>query len=217
MLQLDPTQLTTGDRYKLLIGSVVPRPIAFVSTINRAGQTNLAPYSFFNAISADPMLVLFCPANKLDGTEKDSLVNASPAPIGTGQFVVNIVSEAFAERMAQTAAELPHGESEFDLAGFAAEPSVRVAPPRVGESPVAFECETHEIHRYGPGQPAGGNLVIGRVVYVHVGDGVVNDRYHVDADRLGAVGRMGGLSYSRTRDRFDMKPGAPAKAPGPGR
>ncbi len=215
-MQIDPAQLSTGERYKLLIGSVVPRPIAFVSTVSTTGRTNLAPYSFFNAISADPMLVLFCPANKLDGTEKDSLINASPAPLGTGQFVVNIVSEGFAERMAQTAADLPHGESEFDLAGFAGEAGVKVGAPRVVESPVAFECETHEITRFAPGEPAGGNLVIGRVVYVHVNEGLVNERYHVDADLLDAVGRMGGLAYSRTRDRFDLKPGG-AKAPGPGR
>lgn len=199
-MHTDPESLSVKDRYKILIGSIVPRPIAFVSTISSDGALNLAPFSFFNGVGSDPMALLFCPANNADGSEKDTLRNIE----ATGGFVVNVATEAYDRRMAATAEALPHGESEFELAGFEPAASVRVKAPRVAESPVSFECEPMEIVRLNPGAPAGGNVVIGRVVHLHIDDALVDERHRVDPEKLAAVGRMAGLSYCRTRDRYEI-------------
>jgi flavin reductase (DIM6/NTAB) family NADH-FMN oxidoreductase RutF len=211
-MDIDPASLEVAERYKLLIGAVVPRPIAFVSTISPDGKhTNLAPFSFFTAVGSNPMTLMFCPANNADGSEKDSLRNAKPRDEGgAGEFVVNIVSEAIAAQMAACAQELPYGESEFDLAKLTPEASTVVKPPRVMESLVSFECETTQVVRTNPGARAGGNVVFGRVVHVHVDDAIVNDRYHLDPAKLAAVGRMAGLGYCTTRERFELPWGAPA-------
>jgi flavin reductase (DIM6/NTAB) family NADH-FMN oxidoreductase RutF len=207
MLDLDPDTLEPADRYKLLIGAIVPRPIALVSTIapEAPHALNLAPFSFFNGVGSNPMCLLFCPANRPDGGEKDTLRNCKPAAEGgLGEFVVNIVPAAIADRTVACAEELAYGQSEFDLAGLTPEPSRLVRPPRVAESPISFECRTVEVIRTNPGQPGGGNIVIGRVVRVIARDGLVNERYHVDPDLLDGVGRMGGLSYCTTRQRFTL-------------
>jgi len=215
-MHIDPDSLSIADRYKLLIGGIVPRPIAFVSTISPSGRLNLAPFSFFNGISANPMTLLFCPANKPDGTEKDTLRNiahpwtSSDQATGAGEFVVNVVSEAIALRAVACAEELSYGESEFDFAGLAPAPSSVVAPPRVAESPLSFECRCVALHRLNPGAPAGGNIVIGKVIAVHAHEGLINDRFHVDPEALRAVGRMGGASYCTTRQRFEVPMGRPA-------
>lgn len=209
--ELDPAELSTAERYKLLIGCVTPRPIAFVSSISPDGRVNLAPFSFFNAAGADPMTLLFCPVTTREGGEKDTLRNVVlPEEGGVGQFVVNVAVEAYARQVAATAADLPYGDSELDMAGFTAAPSRRVRPPRVQESPVSFECETSHVVRLAPGVPASGTVVMGRVVHVWLRQDLVNDRLHVDPDRLLTIGRMGGAAYSRTRDRFDMPRGEEA-------
>lgn len=210
-MEIDPSRLSQADRYKLLIGGIVPRPIALVSTLSPESRPNLAPFSFFNGVGSDPMMVLFCPANRPDGSEKDTLRNCKPlAEGGLGEFVVNIVSEAIERRMAAAAEPLPYGESEFDLAGLAAAPSLRVQPARVAESPLSFECRTVQVVRTNPGRAAGGNVVLGEVVHIHAADGLVNERFHVDAAKLEAIGRMGGLAYCRTRERFEMPMGRAA-------
>lgn len=209
-MEIDPKTLERVERYKLLIGGVVPRPIAFVSTCSADDQsnTNLAPYSFFNAVSAEPMVLMFCPANKDDGSEKDTLRNCKPAREGgVGEFVVNIASEPYRRAVAGAAEPLAHGDSEFDLVGLTQTPSKIVGPPRVLESPMSFECRTLDVMRLAEGKPGGGNIVLGEVVWVHAGDDVVDDRMRVDADALGAIGRMGGSAYSTTKDRFEMPPG----------
>lgn len=210
-MELDPAALPPSDRYKLLIGCIVPRPIAFVSTLSPDGRPNLAPFSFFNGVGSDPMTLLFCPANNSEGGEKDSLRNAKPrSEGGTGEFVVNVAVEAYERAVAACAEPLPYGHSEFDLAGLAMAPSIKVSPPRVALSPVAFECRTAQVVRTNPGRPAGGNIVIGEVVHVFVRDDLINDRFHTDPARLAAIGRMGGLGYCRTRDRFEMPMGRAA-------
>lgn len=211
-MDFKPKSLSIENRYKLLIGSIVPRPIAFVSTVAPAGAGlvggrayNLAPFSFFAGVGSNPMTLLFCPANKPDGGEKDSLRNAKPVSEGgTGEFVVNIVPHAIARRMAACAEELAYGVSEFELSGLTPVGSSVVKPPRVAECPIAFECRTVQVIRTNPGQPAGGNIVIGEVVHIHADDAVVNDRFHVDPALLDAVGRMGGRTYCTTRERFDI-------------
>ena len=210
-MNLDPERLSTADRYKLLIGCIIPRPIAFVSTLSPDGRSNLAPFSFFAGVGSNPMTLLFCPANDADGNEKDTLRNCKPvAEGGTGEFVVNLASEAYVHLVAAAAEPLPHGESEFDLTGLTPAPSALVRPPRVAESPVAFECRTQQVIRTNRGAPAGGNVVIGRVVHIHAADGVLDERLHADPDRLAAVARMGGQTYCRTRERFTLDLGRPA-------
>lgn len=208
-MEFDPTQLAQADRYKLLIGCIVPRPIAFVSTVSPDGRPNLAPFSFFCGVGSNPMTLLFCPANNGDGSEKDSLRNAKPVSEGgTGEFVVNVATEEYSNKVAAAAEPLLYGESEFDLVGLTPARSKSVAPPRVAESPVAFECRTLQVIRTNPGAAAGGNIVIGQVVHAFVRDDLINSRFHTDPSRLKAIGRMGGISYCRTGDRFDMPMGA---------
>lgn len=210
-MELRPEDLQTHERYKLLIGGIVPRPIAFVSTISPAGEPNLAPYSFFTGVGSNPMTLLVCPATLPDGSDKDTLRNALPPEEGgVGQFVVNVATETYARGVAAAAEALPHGESEFDLTGLQAVPSLKVRPPRLKESPVSFECETVQVIRTAPGKPGSGNVLLGRVVSVHVEDELINERFHIDADRLQAFGRMGGLQYCKTRDRFEMPRGRAA-------
>lgn len=210
-MELDPALLPAPERYKLLIGCIVPRPIALVSSVSPDGRPNLAPFSFFNGVGSDPMALLFCPANKADGSMKDTLRNVlPPAEGGTGEFVVNIASEPYASRMAAAAEPLPYGESEFELSGLTPAPSAKVRPSRVAESPVCFECRTLQVVRLNPGVPAGGNIVIGQVVHVHLADGLANERLHIDPERLAAIGRMGGTGYCRTRERFTMPMGREA-------
>jgi flavin reductase (DIM6/NTAB) family NADH-FMN oxidoreductase RutF len=210
-MRLLPEDLEIRDRYKLLIGSVVPRPIAFVATISPGGAHNLAPYSFFTAVGSDPMTLLFCPATMADGTDKDTLRNCLPPEEGgVGEFVVNVATEGYARKVAAAAEVLPYGESEFELTGLTPIPSSKVRPPRLAESPVCFECETLQVLRTSPGQPASGNVVMGQVVAVHVDEELIDERLHIDADLLGAIGRMGGPGYCRTRDRFEMPRGREA-------
>lgn len=211
-MHIDPARLGVAERYKLLIGGIVPRPIAWVSTIDRRGRPNLAPFSFFAGVGSNPMTLAFCPANNAAGEEKDTLRNAAPeAEGGTGLFVVNIAHERLIRRLAATAEELPHGESEFDLAGLTPEPwPDGFAVPRVGEAPLAYACRTVLVHRTNPGRPAGGNFVLGEVVGVYVRDGLADERLRIDQAALGAVGRMGGLGYCRTREQFELPPGRPA-------
>jgi flavin reductase (DIM6/NTAB) family NADH-FMN oxidoreductase RutF len=210
-MELSPADLSQPDRYKLLIGGVVPRPIAFVSTISPGGKLNLAPFSFFCAVGSSPMTMLFCPANKPDGGEKDSLINArSVADGGMGEFVVNIASESISRQVAGAAEPLPHGESEFSLVGLTPSPSRLVKPPRVLEAPISYECRTIQVIRTGPGVPAAGNIVLGEVLHIWVRGDLINDRFHIDPAKLDAIGRMGGLEYCRTRDRFSLPMGVRA-------
>lgn len=209
-MELDPAALAQPDRYKLLIGGIVPRPIALVSTMSAEGRPNLAPFSFFAGVGSNPMTLLFCPANKADGTDKDSLRNAKLLEDGgTGEFVVNVAIEPYATRMAAAAEPLEYGRSEFEFAGLTPAPSVVVRPPRVAESPIAFECRTLQVIRTNPGAPAGGNIVLGQVVHVFLRDDIINERYHID-QAFGAIGRMGGKSYCTTRGRFEMPQGIEA-------
>jgi flavin reductase (DIM6/NTAB) family NADH-FMN oxidoreductase RutF len=207
-MEIDPATLAIADRYKLLIGGIVPRPIALVSTVDLQGQSNLAPFSFFAGVGSNPMTLLFCPANRNDGSEKDTLVNCKPvAEGGTGEFVVNVVSMGFVHRAVSAAEELPSGESEFELSGLTPVPSRVVKAPRVAESAVSYECRTLQVIRTNPGMPSGGNVVLGEVVHVWVRDGVANERLHLDPGQIDAAGRMGGLAYCTTRERIEMPMG----------
>lgn len=199
VINIDPQEHTPSDIYRLMVGAIVPRPIAFVSTIGCDGVLNLAPFSFFTAISANPPVICFAPMIRGgDGRRKDTLANIE----ATREFVVNIVSEDFKERMNACAADFPPEVDEFAVSGLTPVPSDLVRPPRVKESRVQMECRLIEaIHV--SARPLGGSLIIGEVVRFHIDDALF-DRYKIDPEKLRAIGRMGGPTYCRTTDRFDM-------------
>ena len=211
-MEIDPSRLSPSDRYRLLIGAVVPRPIAVVGTRSACGRhLNLAPFSFFNACGSEPMTLMFCPANRDDGSEKDTLRNCLPAADGgSGEFTVSVATEAIIRQVVAAAEELPPESSEFALSGLTPAAGTCVQAPRVSESPIAFECRTRHVMRLAAGVPAGANIVIGDVVHVHVADGVVDARGKIDPAALRAVGRMGSMSYARTRDIIEIPYGAKA-------
>ncbi len=204
---IKPEDTSPKDLYKLMIGMVVPRPIAWVSTISEDGTNNLAPYSFFNAISGDPPVVCFAPSRKPAGdNKKDTLRNLE----ATGVFVVNIVSEHLAEAMNQSAADVPPDVDEFALAGVSVEPASMIDAPMVKEALAKMECRVRQIIPLGD-RPTSGILVLGDVLCFHFAEGLV-DNFKVDPAMLNAVGRMGGTSYCDTRRRFDLtRPGGNTK------
>jgi len=183
--------------YRTLAGAVVPRPIAWVSTTEPEGVDNLAPYSFFNVVAVDPPVVMFAPVNDSDSPEglKDTPRNVRE----TGEFVVNVVTESVAEAMNETSATLSPGESEFDRADLTRAASRVVAPPRVAESPVAFECSLYEMLDVGDS-----SMVLGEVEWVHADDDVTTDG-KLDVQKLDAVGRLSGSLYATTENRFSME------------
>jgi flavin reductase (DIM6/NTAB) family NADH-FMN oxidoreductase RutF len=199
---VDPAATEPRNVYKLMVAAIVPRPIAFVSTIGADGILNLAPFSFFTAASADPPVICFAPmiraASARDGGRKDTLRNIQ----ATGEFVVNIVSEEFAGQMNICSTEFPPEIDEFQASGLTPVPSDLVRPPRVKESHVNMECRLLEIVDVST-KPLGGSLVLGQVLRFHVEDGWF-DNYQLDPDRLRAIGRMGGATYTRTTDRFEL-------------
>jgi flavin reductase (DIM6/NTAB) family NADH-FMN oxidoreductase RutF len=198
-LIIDPREAGFQNVYKLLIGAVVPRPIAFVSTLSREGVRNLAPFSFFTAVSANPPVICVCPVRRPGAAPyKDTLSNI----LATGEFVVNVVSEEFASMMNATSAEFPPEVDEFAASGLTPVPSDLVRPPRVAESHVQMECKLYLTIEIGE-LPGSGSLVLGEVVRFHVDDAYFDD-FKIDPDKLRPIGRMGGSTYTRTTDRFDM-------------
>jgi len=198
-----PAAHPAGDVYRLMTAIIVPRPIAFVSSLSRDGVRNLAPFSFFTAVSANPPVICFAPMIRgRDGTRKDTLNNIE----ATGEFVVNIVSEAIARPMNECSAEVPPEVDEFALSGLTPRASERVAPPRVAESGACMECRLLQVVHVSA-QPLGGSLVLGEVLLFHVDDPLFHN-FSVDPAALGAIARMGGATYARTTDRFEMpRPG----------
>lgn len=199
MRRYDPSENAAPDIYKLMIGAIVPRPIAFVSSIDAAGIGNLAPFSFFTGCSSNPPVVCFCATVRNSPVPlKDTLSNIR----ATGEFVVNIVSEEFAEKMNATSAEVPPDVDEFDIAGLTRLPSERVRPPRVAESHIQMECRLRQIVTVSE-QVNGGYLILGDVLLFHIDEAVMNGD-KIDPALLRAIGRMGGPTYVRTTDRFDL-------------
>ncbi|WP_374440281.1 flavin reductase family protein [Pseudomonas panipatensis] len=198
-MQLDFTQLAPADAYRWLASTVTPRPIAWVSSLSAEGQSNLAPFSFFQVISDEPPTLMVNTSIRDDGSVKDTLRNVRD----TGQLVIHLVSAAQAEAMNTTAAWLPHGVSEIDTLGIATLASERVAPPRVAGAAVAFECELAQIQPYPADRPSC-YLIFARVLLAHIDDAVLQDARHVDPARLDLIGRLGGSQYCRTRDTFSM-------------
>jgi flavin reductase (DIM6/NTAB) family NADH-FMN oxidoreductase RutF len=201
---IDPAQNSNQDNYKLIIGSIVPRPIAFVSTQSRSGELNLAPFSFFTGVCSNPPTVLFCPMVRgTDAGKKDTLLNIEE----TGEYVINVVSEDIVTLMNQTAAEFPRGVDEFKESGLTPSPSVVVQPPRVLESPLSMECKLQQIIPVGDGAVGSGFVVLGTVVRFHIREDLYSGG-RIDTLGLTPVARLAGAAYSRLRDVFELpRPG----------
>jgi flavin reductase (DIM6/NTAB) family NADH-FMN oxidoreductase RutF len=208
MLTLNPADCDLKQIYKLLVGIVVPRPIALVSTMDRNGVANLAPFSAFCQVGVHPPAVLFCPALRAPGEagpaallpdmRKDTLRNVEE----TGEFVVNTVNEAIAAAVNETAAEVPANVDEFQLAGLTPIASEVVRPWRVAESPAQMECKLLQVV-YVSRAPGAGVVVLGEVVRFHVRQDLFDD-FRIDPAGLDAVGRMAGNTWVRTRDRIEL-------------
>lgn len=196
---VDPQREDYRNVYKLMVGVIVPRPIAFVSTISVDGRLNLAPFSFFTAISANPPVICFSPMIRGDNVCKDTLNNVR----ATHEFVVNVVSEDFKAQMNVCSGEYPAGVDEFEKSGLTPVASRLVKPPRVLESRVNLECRLVQIVDVSA-KPLGGSIVLGEVVLFHVNDAIF-DHFKIDPDKLKPIGRMGGPTYTRTTDRFEME------------
>ncbi|PXY00221.1 flavin reductase family protein [Halomonas sp. LBP4] len=196
---LEEHGLNPGKIYRLFTGSICPRPIAWVSTLDADGNANLAPFSFFNVVSVNPPVLGFSPLLDGDANPKDTIRNLE----AVAECVVHIGGEGLVGALNATSASVAHGEDEFALAGLekAAMPGVSV--PRVAEAPVAFGCRLREIIHFGD-QPLAGNLVLAEVVSIHIDDAIWNGR-HVDIAGLHPVGRMAGSDYARTTDRFALE------------
>ena len=193
---IDPQSFDGFNR--VLTGVVVPRPIAFVSTMSKGGLINLAPYSFFNAVAYDPPTIVFSSSRQAGDKRKDTLAHIEE----TGEFVVNIVVDDIAEAMNRTAAEYPSEVSEFEIAGLTPAPSQKVRPPRVAESPVNMECRLLQVVPLGQGDHQHG-LVIGQIVLMHVRDDII-DGHRINHQRLKPTGRLAGSMYCHTSDVFEM-------------
>ncbi len=198
-MEIDLGALAPRDAHDTLIGALIPRPIAWVSSIGSQGQVNLAPFSFFCGVTWSPPTLGFSVVNRSDGSRKDTIVNIEE----TGQFVVNMVSHDLAGRMVKTAASLPRGVSEADEAGVALAPSRKVSAPRVKDARVAFECALDRVVTVGQGAHAG-NLVLGKILLVHVRDGIVEEGKGIDPLRFDAIGRLGGARFCRMQDIFEL-------------
>ncbi|MCA9717115.1 MAG: flavin reductase family protein [Myxococcales bacterium] len=214
--ELPADSLRASDAYRLMISLVAPRPIAWVSTLDRAGRGNIAPYSYFQAVCSSPPTIVLGIGSRPDGTAKDTLANI----LDRREFVVNHVSEPFAEVMNASSAPYEPGVSEWEALGIEPEASTAVAPPRVRGARASLECRLQQAIPLGQG-PNGApssTLVIARVVHFHLAEGLLerDERGRlkaIDPARLAAVGRLGGIAYTTTAGRFDLpRPPAPPPA-----
>jgi flavin reductase (DIM6/NTAB) family NADH-FMN oxidoreductase RutF len=212
MRQIDPSALTIPELHAHLVGAVGPRPVAFASTLDAEGRPNLSPFSFFNVFGANPPLLIFSPARRgRDNTTKDTYHNVKAVP----EVVINVVTYAMVHQASLASTEYPAGVNEFEKAGFTMEPSVKVKPFRVKESPVQFECVVKQVIETGTGGGAG-NLVLCEVVMIHIAEEVLDDRGRIDQRKIDLVGRMGGHFYVRAHGDALFELAQPAKEIGIG-
>ena len=193
MLTIDPLETPHKDLHQFILGTVAPRPVAFVSSLDKDGNQNLAPYSFFNAFSSNPPIVVFSSNRKAStNTTKDTLENVRVS----GECVINAVNYSMVRQMAVASVEFPRGVSEFQKTGLTPVASDLVKPPRVGESPAAMECIVQDIITLGEGGGAG-HLIICKVVRMHVAKEVLGERNRIDPQKMDLMGRMGRAYYVR--------------------
>ncbi|ANK86562.1 MULTISPECIES: flavin reductase family protein [Rhizobium] len=196
-VSFDFKELSERERYKLMIGTIIPRPIALVTTVDEHGRINAAPFSFFNCLSADPPILAIGVENNADMSFKDTGHNIRMTEV----FTVNIVSFAISEAMHVCGAKYPRGVDELKQAGLTAIPGAKVASPFIAEAPAAFECRRHVTLELGRSR----QIILGEIVYAHYRDGVVDpERLHVDPAAVDAIARLGGDTCTTIRDRFEM-------------
>ena len=208
----DFTSLVAAERerranFRTLLSCVLPRPIAFVSTVSADGIRNLAPFSFFNGVGSNPPAVIFSPATKADGTDKDTVVNVR----ATREFVVNVVPYSIREEMNDASYPFEPEVDEFTAVGFTPLPSRFVKPSRVAESPAHMECKLVDVVKVGSG-PLSANICVGEVLCFHVADELLLDDGTVDVTKIDLIGRLGADDYCTIRDRFVLP--KPAERPG---
>lgn len=192
-MAIDPNETTIQRFQSMIQGAVGPRPIAFASTIDKAGRPNLSPFSFFNIFGVNPPVLVFSPSRRgRDNTTKHTFENVREVP----EVVVNVVTFEMAQRVSDSSADFPKGVNEFEMTGFTMQPSELVRPFRVKESPVQFECRVMQVIETGQG-PGAGNLVICEILRMHVDPSVLNEKGMIDPDRIRLVGRLGGDFYTR--------------------
>jgi flavin reductase (DIM6/NTAB) family NADH-FMN oxidoreductase RutF len=203
MLTVNPAEHSVLEVYKLMTGLIVPRPVALVSTVDRDGVPNVAPFSFFSGVGSNPPTVLFCPSLRAIGNRPDDRKDTLRNVEQTGEFVINIVSDAIAAAANATSAEVGPEVDEFQLAGLTAIPSEVVRAPRVAESPAQMECKLLQvvITNHAPG---GGVIVLGQIVRFHV-NADLEQNFRIDPAKLDAVGRMAGNTWVHTRERFELE------------
>ncbi|MBT1700837.1 flavin reductase family protein [Fulvivirgaceae bacterium PWU4] len=195
MLTLNPKEIPVAKMHSYLLGAVTPRPIAFASTVDKAGNVNLSPFSFFNCFGANPPILIFSPARRgRDNTTKHTYENLREVP----EVVINVVTYNMVQQTSLASTEYPKGVNEFIKAGFTAAPSVVVTPPRVSESPISMECKVLQIIQTGD-QGAAGNLVICEVLRMHINEQVLDAEGKIDPWKLDAVARLGADYYCRVQ------------------
>lgn len=193
MMTIDPNNISTKDLHQYMLSAVAPRPIAFASTISVDGVPNLAPYSFFNAFSSNPPIVIFSSNRRVsNNTTKDTLKNIED----TGEVVINVVPYRIVRQMALASVEYGPEVNEFEKAGLTPLPSERVKPFRVAESPVNMECVVEQILPLGE-KGGAGNLIICRIVLMHIDESILNEKGRIDPDKIDLMGRMGRFYYAR--------------------
>lgn len=199
-MQFDPSVLEHTAVYKLLTGTIIPRPIGWISSVSENGINNLAPFSYFNAVGDDPPHVMFSTGIG-NNTHKDTLTNV----LATKQFVVNMVTEELVEQMNMTAQAVDSEVDEFELVGVTPIASEKVKPMRVKESPITLECEL--VHHYFlEGHKHGGAcVVIGRIVMMHFDENVLSDNYRINMENYKPVSRLAGSHYSKIGELFSVK------------
>ena len=197
---IDPLEQSLKENHKIMIGSIVPRPIAFISTKSKDGILNLAPFSYFNGVCSNPPTIMFAPARRgYDGLTKDTLNNIQD----TEEFVVNLVSEEISDQMVACSTDFENEVDEFEVSGLTPVDCVKVKPPRVRESKVSFECKLNTIVEIGKAEAGAGFIVIGTIVMFHIDD-IVYKEGHIDLEILNPIGRLAGNSYTRINDTFDI-------------
>ncbi|HUI13542.1 MAG TPA: flavin reductase family protein [Xanthobacteraceae bacterium] len=195
-MEFDPAQLSEPQQYKLMTGTIVPRPIALVTTLGKSGP-NAAPFSLFNIVATDPPTLFFSSGNQDDGSEKDTIQNLRHSP----EFIVHIVNHEMADRMNICSTNFPPEINELEKAGFTTAPARKVSPPRIVESPACFECRMIRIIDIGSRH----HFVLGEVVWFHYRDDVVDERLRVNFQKLNPVGRLSGPMYARLTETFKLE------------
>ena len=196
----DPAEHPFSETHKLMIGSIVPRPIALVSTTSNNGINNLAPFSYFNGVCSKPPTIMFAPARRgWDGKEKDTLINIR----NTKEFSINIVSEDIGEKMVKCSTDYEKEVDEYSKSGLSPLSSKKIKPPIVSESKISLECILNQIVQIGKGDAGSGFIVIGTIVLFHIDDEVY-DNGRIILDKLQPLGRVAGNGYVRSTNAFDI-------------